>query len=30
MEGMKNAKFGDEFLIRSLMLVSREIFNELT
>ena len=30
MEGMKNSKFWDEFLVRVLMHVSREIFNQLT
>ena len=30
MEGMKNSKFWDEFLVRALMLVSREIFNQVT
>ena len=30
MEGMKNSKFWDEFLVRALMLVSRELFNQLT
>ena len=30
MEGMKNSKVWDEFLGRTLMLLSREIFNQLT
>ena len=30
MEGMKNSKFWDEILGRTLKLVSREIFNQLT
>ena len=30
MEGMKNSKVWDEFLVRALMLVSRAIFNQLT
>ena len=30
MEGMKNSKFWDEFLVRAFMLVSQAIFNQLT
>ena len=30
MEGMQKFKFWDEFLGRTLMLVSQEIFNRLT
>ena len=30
MEGMKNSKLMDEFLVQALMIVSRVIFNQLT
>ena len=30
MEGMQNSKVWDEFIGRALMLVSRELFNQLT
>ena len=30
MEGMKNSNFWDKFLGRTLMVVSRAIFNQLT